>query len=104
MEMLIDGFGDETKKEYQDNDGMYLDVCEWLCIECDDDERVIEIDIRREGLSGSLQLCCVPSKANEVNITSWSKSKMTGYVELADLPHEMKSLSLENNQLTGEID
>ena len=28
MEILIEGFGDETMKKCTDNNGMYLDVCE----------------------------------------------------------------------------
>ena len=28
MEILFNGFDDETKKKYQNNDGTYLDVCE----------------------------------------------------------------------------
>ena len=43
MEMLIDGIDDNTKNKYKDNDGIYLDVCEWACIKCDEDQRVIEI-------------------------------------------------------------
>ena len=42
MEMLIEGFDDETKKKYQDDHGMYLDVCEWPNITCDEDESVID--------------------------------------------------------------
>ena len=45
MEMLIDGFDDETKKRYQDKHCIYLDVCEWSCVRCDEDESVIGIDI-----------------------------------------------------------
>ena len=35
MEMLIESFDDETKKKYQDGQGMYLDICEWPKIKCD---------------------------------------------------------------------
>ena len=45
MEMLIEGFDDETKQDYQDKHGMYKDVCDWFPITCDEDERVVEISI-----------------------------------------------------------
>ena len=42
MEMLFDGFDDKTKNKYKDNNGMYLDVCKWSRITCDDDHRVFK--------------------------------------------------------------
>ena len=102
-EMLIEGFDDETKKKYQDKNEMYLDVCEWSCVKCDGNQRVTEIDIIIDGLSGSLELRYVPPKVSVVNIRSWSRSRMTGSVDLACLPDGMWQLNLRNNQLTGEI-
>ena len=104
MEMLTEGFDDETKKDYQDNEGMYLDVCKWSCIKCDDDERVSQIDIDSCHVIGSLDLCYIPPKVNVLNINSWRKSKLTGSVDLRHLPGGMQKLDLQNNQLTGEID
>ena len=104
MEMLIDGFDDETKKHYQDNDGMYLNLCKWSCTECDDDERVIEIRIGSCSASGSLELCYVPPKVKFCSINSFGNSKLTGSVDLTQLPEGMRHLHLNNNQLTGEID
>ena len=100
MEMLVDGFDDETKEEYQDNHGMYLDVCGWSCIKCDDDERVVQIELGSETLSGSLELCYVPPKVKVLDISS----RLTGSVDLRQLPDEMSKLHLNNSQLTGEID
>ena len=70
MEMLIDGFDDETKKRYKDSEGMYLDVCKWSLIKCDDDEKVIHIGIDNENLSGSVALRYIPPKVIIVNISS----------------------------------
>ena len=44
IEMFIEGFGEETKREYQDEHGMYLDVCDWDCVECDDVNAVTKIN------------------------------------------------------------
>ena len=70
MEMLIDGFDAKTRRRYKDSDGMYLDVCEWSNIKCDDDQRVIEIDIENKNSSGSVEFFYVPPKVNAVNIRS----------------------------------
>ena len=41
MEMRIEILDDISKKKYKDNDGMYLDACDWSVIKCNGDERVI---------------------------------------------------------------
>ena len=105
MEMLFDGFDDEAKKKYQDNEGMYLDVCDWSCVTCDDDERVIKIGADSSEISGSIQFCYVPPKVKKLKvIPSWLGSELTGSVDLAHLPKDMKHLDLQNNMLTGKID
>ena len=104
MEMLIDGFDDDTKKENQDSHGMYLDVCEWSCVECDDDERVIQIHTDGGDLSGSLDLCYVPQKVKVLDISPEDKCELTGSVNLTQLPEGMQSICLNNNELSGEID
>ena len=104
MEMLIEGFDEQTKKTYQDKHGMYLDVCEWSCIECDDDGRVVEVDIGITDMSGSLELFYVPPKVQELYVGSGHKSDLTGSVELEHLPVGVYVLILTNNRLTGEID
>ena len=126
MEMLFEGFDDETKKANQDNNGMYRDVCEWSCIKCDADERIIEINIGSRNLSGSLELRYVPPQVKLLKISSWVKRQLTGSVDLTQLPEgmqklylcrtaikgeinlehlpkDMEDLSLQSNQLTGEI-
>ena len=104
MEMLIDGFDDKTKAEYQDNDGMYLDVCKWSCIQCDDDERVIIADIKTRNVSGSIGICYVPPKVKELYMRARHKGKLTGSVDLTHLPVGMHVLQLQKNELTGEVD
>ena len=103
MEMLIEGFDDETKKRYQDYEGMYRDVCKWSCIKCDDSGRVIEIIMDDEDLGGSLELCYVPPKVKVLNINWWLGSRLTGPVDLTHLPEGMESLCLKNNRLSGSL-
>ena len=104
MELFVDGFDEETKKKYQDNEGMYLDVCQWPQVECDDGERVIEIGADCRYISGSIQLCYVPAKVRALNLKPPWTSKLTGSVDLTCLPEGMQTLRLNDHQLSGEID
>ena len=104
MEMLIEGFDDETKNKYKDNEGMYLNVCKWSRIECDGDERVIRVVIETSSITGSLELCYVPPKVKELYMRSPYRSELTGSVDLTRLPDGIKYLYLYNSELSGEID
>ena len=105
MEMLIEGFDDESKQRYKDKDGMYLDVCKWKFTNCDDHQRVIDMFINNENVTGSLDLCYVPPRMKRLRISNMcGSSKLTGSVDLKQLPDGMKYLALENSQLTSEID
>ena len=104
MEMLIDGFDDETKKMYQDKHGTYLGICEWSCVTCDEDESAVKIDVDSTAVSGSLKLRRLPPKVSVLIIRSLQKSKLTGSVDLAHLPGGIEFFFLDHNQLTGDID
>ena len=104
MEMLIEGFDDEIQNKYKDNDGMYINTCKWSSVTCDDDQRVIEIDMDSTNVSGLLELCYVPPRVKELYIRSRYKNKLTGSVDLTQLPEGMQRLYLQNNQLIGDID
>ena len=102
MEMLFEGFDDRIKKRYKDNDETYIDVSEWSCVKCDDAQRAIEIGIDSGHVSGSLALRYVPPRVKVLKIIS-AGSRLTGSVDLTQLPDRMENLTLSNNQLTGEI-
>ena len=104
MEMLIDGLDDETKKKYQDNNGIYLDVCEWSVVKCDDALNVIEMQIFSEDISGLLDLCYVPPKVKVLYIGQMPGGELTWSVDLTQLPCGMEELYLYNNQLAGVVD
>ena len=102
MELLIEGFDESSKKIYQDKDGVYLDVCEWHCVKCDDAGMVVEVvDCSRRKVSGPLALCYLPPK---LRILTMDFKGLTGSVDLAHLPGSLTELELENNELTGSID
>ena len=105
MEMLIDGFDDKTQKKYQEYDETYINVCIWPCITCDEDERVIEINMDSINITGSIQLCYVPPSVKYLKIRNqWRHGKLSGSIDLAQLPEGMQLLDLQHNQLTGELD
>ena len=104
MEMLIEDFDDESKSKYKDNDGMYLDVCEWLGVRCDADGRVVQILINSKNVTGSLELRYVPPKVKVLFPICLVASRLTGSADLTQLPEGMQNLSLSKNRFTGEID
>ena len=100
MEMLIGDLDDETKKKYQDSEKMYLDVCKWDCVKCDDDGNVIAINPKGD-VKGSLQLSYIPPKVREFDA---SYKGLTGPADLAYLPQSLEELYLDNNKLAGSVD
>ena len=100
MEMLFEGFDAETKKRCQDTDGMYLDVCEWPCVGCDDEERVTQIGEYNQ-VSGSLYLCYIPPNVESFAIPD---SQLSGSIDLTQLPQRIKGVELWGNRLTGTVD
>ena len=100
MEMLLDGFDEGTKQRYQDDEEMYIDVCEWSIVECANHERVVKIK-EECGLIGSLHLCYIPSKVEELHL-SWMKFE--GTIDLTQVPGSMRKLTLHKNGITGSAD
>ena len=99
MEMLVEGFGEEPKKMYQDKDGAYLDVCDWSNVECDEDERVRNV-VEYCVVGGSLALRYVPPRVKKFIIPS---SNLVGTIDLADLCGCIVEICLEENLLSGPI-
>ena len=100
MEMIFEEFDETTKQNYKGEDGSYLDVCEWPCVKCDGDERVVEI-VEYSHITGTIQLSYLPSKVRALYIQI---ANLRGSVELANLPESMEVLNLNSNRLTGPID
>ena len=99
MEMLFEVCDENSKRYYKDKSGMYLDVCEWECVVCDADKRVIQIEICE--LSGSIQLSYLPPNATWVDI---STGQLEGSIDVTKLPPKMCIFSLEKNLLSGTAD
>ena len=100
MELLFDGLTEESKRQYQDADGAYLDVCAWNCAICDCAQRVTEIAFGG-AVEGSLQLSYIPP---QVVSFYGAFQQLTGTIDLAHLPQNLRDLNLNTNKLTGSVD
>ena len=100
MEMLYEGLDDETRRRNQDAHGMYLDVCEWSSVKCDEDRRVIEISVNGE-VGGTLQLAYLPPKLRALD---FYRTKLPGFINFRNLPEAMLSLKISANAFEGSID
>ena len=70
MKMFSEGFDDSTKRIYRDANKVYLGVCEWLCVQCDADGRVVEIEIDSRHVLGSLDISYALPKVEVLNTVS----------------------------------
>ena len=100
MEILFEGLSKQSKRKYQDKDGMFIDVCKWPCVICDADERVIDI-YEFDEMSGSLQLSYLPPHLEDF---SCSQKGITGSADLSHLPQGLLRIDLEFNDMTGTVD
>ena len=100
MEMLIEGFDEKSKGKHQDKEGMYLDVCKWVCVKCDADERVVQCDMKFF-ISGSVELCYIPPRVK--NVCIWHTT-LTGSIDFAQVPQHMENFNFYGNQLSGCVD
>ena len=100
MEMLIEGFTEETKQRYKDERGVYLDVCEWESVRCDEAASVVEIQ-EYNGLRGSLQLAYTPAKVRKIHT---SDTELSGSIQLTNLPESIRELKLIRNAFSGALE
>ena len=99
MELLYEGFDEETQQRYQDYDGIYVEISMWSSVKCDNTRSVIEIN-EQSAVSGSLQLCYIPLSVKVFNM-SWKR--LTGSIDLTRLKESLQQLNLSHNQLTGPV-
>ena len=100
MEMLVEGFAAEAKKEIQDKHGLFLDACLWLGVDCDDDARV-ECYNETENTSGSISFDYLPPQIIKVYLV---EANLIGTLETSSLPGILENFNLGLNQLRGTVD
>ena len=100
MEMVAECVNDEAKKDYQDENEMFLEVCEWPAIECDDDGRVVGFHTMPQ-LGGVLQLSFLPPKLIDLSV---EMSDSSGTLDTSALPASLDVFSICDNNFDGTID
>ena len=99
MEMLIEGFPENVKKRYQDEHGMYKDVCEWRDVSCDADQRVVSI--KKGSLrTGSIALAYIPPGVITFRVL---QARVSGTLPTDKLPHSMKTFNIGRNNFDGTV-
>ena len=100
MEMLFQDFNWEAQAEFQDNNGMYIDVCQWPGVECGDLGRVVRIT-RRTLTAGTIYLSFIPSKVERFIMQN---ACLAGTLETNSLPHSMEVFNIGKNAFEGNVD
>ena len=100
MEVVVECVNDEAKKDYQDENEMFLEVCEWVAIGCDDDGRVVVFHSIKQ-LGGVLQLSFLPPKL--INFCA-EMSDSSGTLDTSALPASLDVFSIWGNNFDGTID
>ena len=100
MEMLIEGFCDEAKGQNQDSDGMFLEVCKWPSVRCDNDGNVTELESMGEA-NGTIDFAFIPPKCE---LLYADRSNLSGTIETSSLPEALIYFVADENNLYGTVD
>jgi len=103
MELMIVKVNNNN--QFMDDDGEFLDVCQWRGVKCDDKNNVIEINwgynsnINLNG--GAINLSWMPPFVREFNCFY---QNLNGTIDTVKLPQCLETLSLSGNMFSGTID
>ena len=101
MELLVEPFATEAKKRFLDADGVFLDVCEWHDVECDESANVIKVNWWWEDFCSTIELHLAPQKIESLLL---SYNGLKGTVDLTRLPNALERLFLDGNEFHGRLD
>ena len=106
MEIVFDGLVPETKKYFQDENGEFLDVCEWDGIICNEDGDVETIAYESMEMNGSVSFEHLPKNVTQLIIThnGYGMDAITGTLETRLLPRKLTEFDVNGNALTGTVD
>ena len=99
MEMVVADFSEEVKKLYQDENGLFIDVCEWQGVTCDWDSNVIRI--QSSGARGPIALEFIPPKVTELYM---NMASLSGTLSTSALPKGMECFEVGSNDFEGTVD
>ena len=101
MELAVTGLTDESCEEFRDNEGVFLDACEWVATKCDSDGNVTGLCLETT-YWGTLCLDFFPQSLNDIRISC--NGNLTGTVDTALLPPRLTVLHLDDNSFIGSVD
>ena len=104
IEMLTAKLTEDTLARFRDDNGCFLDICDWHGITCDDAHNVTCLEYNGYALElhGELSLSFMPNKLEECIITN---NYVWGTIQTEFLPHTLKFLDLSaNDSMTGTLD
>ena len=111
MELFVDGLDDQSKKQFQDSDGGYIDIEDWPGVTLDAEQNVTNITWKHEEhfVKGRLSFDMLPSHLKEFNITfkPFAKNfsvRVTGTVDAAALPRGLHRFIIDSQKLGGSLD
>ena len=68
MEILVEALDDDFQRTVRDRNGNFLDVCDWPCVECNDDEDVVKVTLKSKFnsiASGTVNFSHIPRNVVE---------------------------------------
>ena len=108
MELMVEGLSDESKANFEYPDGSYKPVCDWPIVECDADERVVQIFtcIPHMRLYGKIFFAFVPPLVIRIKPASHRsvKNHFRGTINTADLPGGLEECDVERHGFYRTID
>ena len=104
MELLIEGFGEKARKNFQDADNFFIDVCKWETVECDRDDNVVRVSFRsncNKKPIPSMSLELIPPMIQSFILRSVNAG---GTLETADLSQTLEIFKVTDNKFHGTVD
>ena len=101
MELLIDGLSEDSKYLFQDGDGAYKDVCDWIIVECHAEGNVNVVRCGFVQLEGSISTECMPPNITDFDLSSRG---LSGSCQVRRLPKSLTSLRIDENKFEGTVD
>ena len=107
LELLFDGLHDADKRQVQDDDGFFLEVCEWPSIQCDEQQNVTAVSVGDFAHIGTLNLSFMPPHMHKFEVSNRVQSageKLRGTLEASELSQVLHTLHIERQAFNGTVD
>ena len=118
MELLANGFDEETQRSFTDLEGNFLDFCNNLWVRCNPEREVIQFSIfdehtRRIALRGTLETKYLPSTLQGLTITHFCEDmaadpeaffgEIGGTLDFAALPNALRTMQVVFAPFAGSV-